>query len=334
MNSVMELELKGDALACFEIAQSIEAIRQRIKPAPSHRQWSKLWPGLGSPKTYGKVIRGDFAQLDAGKQLVKYRAVLAAMEANSEERSIEEVYQDLPKVEEAQIAALALARHHGTDRMISIEGGSGSGKSTILRILSEGALAGSIFIAEASETWKSPRAALYDMLRALSVSDDEIPASLAARQSLLIKILKRRGKLFLAIDESHHCTGPVLNILKSLLNQSPVMVIIAGVATLLSKLKSAAAEESKQLFHNRLYARIVLGRPCQEGALKFLTRRLDGGKWSAGTISKLNQTAEHFGHYAFLRKTVDLLRDQGLSGAEVDDALLIQTATQAMEEIR
>lgn len=315
-------------------AKRIDAIRQGLRPVPSDRAWVKQYPGLGSAKTWSKILKADTDGLNAASRLVNYTGVLTALEANAKERADEEFYDDLDPAQVVSITALRLMQHHGKDRLMLVEGGSGAGKTTSLQLLASGPAAGTITIIEADETWKSLRAALGDILEAIGVPEKHRPVSTAGRLRKLLATINQRGRIMLAIDEAHHCTGQVLNCVKTVLNQSDCLVILAGMNTLLRKLRYIASEESKQLFHNRLFAKVELSAPDQAGAAKFLNRRLGGEvAWKVGTLAQVCKLASNAGHWAFLRRVSDLLLDEGLSGPEADDVALMQAANQALAEI-
>jgi type II secretory pathway predicted ATPase ExeA len=315
------------------VAERIDAIRQGIKPLPSIRAWTKRLPGLGSDKTWRKILKRDFGGLSISSQLVNYKGVLASLETDAKERADEEFYSDLDPAQVVSLTALRLMQHHGKDRLVLIEGGSGSGKTTSLELLKAGPAAGMLTVIEADETWKSLRAALGDILEALAVPEKHRPVSTAGRLRKLLEIINQRGRIMLAIDEAQHCTGQVLNCIKTILNRSEALIILAGMNTLLRKLRFIASEESKQLFHNRLFAKVELSTPGQDGAAKFLNRRLAGGEWKKGTLAQVVKLAANAGHWAFLRRVSDLIRDGGITGPDTDDATLLQAANQAQAEI-
>ena len=320
------------AAELLRFAAEIDALRKTCKPAPSDRAWVKRWPALGSAKTWAKITNGDLDGLNVASHIVKYRGVLAALNVAAEERASEEFYDDLAPAQAVCLTAMRLIFHRGKDRLVLIEGGSGSGKTTSLEILSTGQAAGAVFTVEADETWKSLRAALGDIILALGEPEKNIGASVADRMKLLIAVLKRRGRIILAIDEAHHCTGAVLNTLKTALNRTEVMIILAGMNTLLRKLRATASEEAKQLIHNRLFARIELRSPDAEGVATFLARRLQGGTWSKSTLNEVAKAARNAGHWAFLRRVVDLIQDESAAG-DLDDATLIEAVRAALAEI-
>ncbi len=328
----------------FRTGTAIEAHRNLIKPLPSIRQWCKQWPGLGSTKMWSKILKGDFTQMKVEAQLPNYRGVLAALQTQVVERGSDDLYTDLAPAQAVMLAALRLMHHHGKDRLILVQGGSGSSKTSCLQLLSQNEAAGSMVMLEASDvTWRSPRAAIRDMLRGLGVGEETIPAATADMVDELLKVLKRRGRVIIAIDEAHHLNGSMLNLLKMLINKTEALFILAGMKTLFQKLRSVASEEAKQLIHNRLFAKITLTGPDVEGAEMFLTRRLAEvavgretttlPSWKKATIKAIVSKSLNAGHWAYLRRVVDQVLDFGLSVEEIDDASLLAGAENALIEI-
>lgn len=318
-----------------ELGGKIEALRRLRRPVPSDRQWAREWPGLGSAKTWGRVIRGDFEGMDVAARIPAYRAVLAALEAEAEGPRGEDLYADLAGAEEVALEALRLRHHHGKDRLILIEGGSGSGKTSALDLLERGEGAAAMRRVEANESWKSLRVAMGDILKAygLGTAKKPLPASTGERMDLLLEVIARSGRTYLAVDEAHHATGAVLNLFKTLLNRTEVLLILAGMGTLFLKLRIAASEEAKQLIHNRMFARIALTGPDAEGVGLFLARRLgvEAPGWKAATLKELARAAGNAGHWSFVRRVADHLRAAGLDAP--DDADLMAARESALREI-
>lgn len=314
------------------IAVQIDAYRQLRRPVPSDRAWAREWPGLGSAKTWAKIMDGDFSGLSVAAKLPDYRGVLAALQAQKKATAAEQLYDDLGGAQEVALATLRLMHHHGKDRLIVIEGGSGSGKTSSIDLLAAGEASGSIYRLEADETWKSQRVAMRAMLLCLGVPEADVPAATGDRLEKLIHVLARKGRIILAVDEAHHVTGGVLNLFKTLLNRTELLLILAGMKTLLQKLRAAAAEESKQLFHNRLFIRVSLGGPDAEGTRDYLSRRLSvSGAWKSATLHGIASAAAHSGHWSYLRRIVDQLLTSGIQ--DPSDSELMGAATTAASEI-
>ncbi|MEI6605131.1 MAG: AAA family ATPase [Verrucomicrobiota bacterium] len=315
------------------LAQQIEIFRLARHPSPSLRAWVREWPGLGSPKTLAKILDGDFAEMNVAAKLPDYRGVLAALGVQKHSWGAEALYDDLGGAQELQLAALRLMQHNGKDRLILIEGGSGSGKTSSIDLLEAGGSVGSSLLRmEADESWKSLRVALRAVLMRAGVSQDAIPQGTGDRMEMAVTVLKRRGRVFLVIDEAHHVSGAVLNLFKTLLNTTDIMLILAGMKTLLQKLRASASEEATQLIQNRLFARISLAGPDPIGTREFLQRRLGvAGGWRPYVCETISSSAVHAGHWSYLRRIVDQLHAAGTT--DPDEADLCGAAKTAAMEI-
>lgn len=314
------------------VAREIEGYRNARRPIPSDRSWVKEWPGLGSAKTWSKALAGDYDEMSLAAQLPNYRGVLAALASQRKSYAEEQLYSDLGGAQDVALAALSLMHHHGKDRLIVIEGGSGSGKTSALDLLQAAEGSGVMYRMEADESWKSPRVVLEVILRTLGVSELKVPASTGGRMEMVISVLNQKGRIILVFDEAHHVTGAILNLFKSILNRTPALMMLAGMKTLLQKLRTAASEEAKQLYQNRLFRRISLGGPDAAGAQDFLSRRLSTApKWKQSTLDHIAATAAHAGNWSFLRRMVDHLVTAG--NTNPNDADLLSAVTTAAAEI-
>jgi len=316
------------------IAKEIDGYRRARNPQPSDRAWVREWPGLGSAKTWAKIVKGDLDEVSVEAKLPDYRGTLAALAAQRKSYAAEELYDDLAGAQAVTLAALRMMHHHGKDRLLMIQGGSGSGKTSALDLLARGEGSGSMVRIEANDTWKSERVAMHDILRALGESEDSIKilGTTGDRLEMILTILNRRGRITLAIDEAHHCTGRVLNLFKTLLNRTECLLIMAGMATLLQKLRAAASEESKQLIHNRLFCSVHMAGPDAAGVSCFLARRLVmKAGWKNSTLDSIASAAAHAGHWSFLRRIVDHLLTAG--NDKPDDSDLMAAANSAAREI-
>ena len=316
------------------VAHQINSIRNARRNRPSDRAFVREWPGLGSAKTWAKIIREDTGGMNCAKHLVAYRGVLSALQADIVKRGEEELYEDLSAAEAASLAVLRLLHHHGKNRFIHIEGGTGAGKTSLLKIVKRGVAAGSIVSMDASIAWKSTGAAMDYMLKALGEGSDKspLPHGIAAKLDKLIEVLQRRGRVILWIDEAHHLTASVINLIITLLNQTSCSFVLAGIHTLFAKLKALAAEEANQLFKNRMFVHIRLSTPSVDDTLKFLARRLNcEPHWKNATVDQIRSLCTHGGLMACLRNAVDSLLEDGFEGSQVDDATLLSAVTAAAE---
>lgn len=322
----METQLRDTAL-------QIDSYRQARRPVPSDRAWVREWPGLGSPKTWSAILSNDFRNISPAAKLPDYQGVLAAVAAQTKSRAAEELYEDLGGAQAVILGALRLMHHHGKDRLILIQGGSGSGKTSSLDLLqSSGASGSAIYRMDANETWKSQRVAMRAMLRSMHVQEAKIPTVTGEMMEKLKEVIREKGRVIIAIDEAHHVGGCVLNLFKTLLNDTEMLLILAGMDTLLHKLRAAASEEAKQLIHNRLFCRVQLAGPDEAGVKNFLSRRLRmEPTWKAATLANIAGMAAHCGNWSFLRRLVDQLATGGTT--EPTDADLLGAAQTAAREI-
>jgi len=79
--------------------------------------------GLGSTKTYSRLLKGDVDQMDIERQLANYRAVWALIESigDADERG-EDAYDDLSGVAALRRVLLEVFRENGNGRFILVEG--------------------------------------------------------------------------------------------------------------------------------------------------------------------------------------------------------------------
>ena len=317
-----------------EIALKIDGYRLAMRPPPSDRAWVKMWPGLGSAKTWGKILKGDFSELNAATRLPNYRGVLSALSAGVSLKGREELYEDQPGTQAVILAALRLMHHYGKDRLLLIKGGTGSGKTSALDVLERSEGSGAMVRCEADDTWKSEKVAMYDILVAMGESEDAVRAitTTGDRLKKILAIAKRRGRITLVVDEAHHCTGRVLNLFKTLLNRTEMLLILAGMSTLLQKLRAAASEEARQLFLNRMFCSVNLAGPDAQWVGEFLRRRLGvEGKWRVSTLTTLATEAQHNGTWSYLRRIQEHLQDSRIS--DPDDSDLMSASQTASAEI-
>jgi hypothetical protein len=316
------------AARLFELALKVEA--WRAARGLSVVKLIKQFPTLGSSKTFAKLAAGDVDGLDAEAWLAKYEGVARVIERAVEEQ--EETWEDLgPTFELIKVAPRLLA-HNGLNRLVILEGDSGSGKTRALKALA-GRHPGTVIIAEADESWKTPKAMISNLLVAIGeeASVGNITGDLLARQGRLIDALKAR-RVLVCIDESQHMSGQGLSILKTLLNRTVSCLCIAGQSTLWRKLQAEAWQEAKQLRHNRCFASLTFGAPSVEDVELFVTRRarLNGGggleALKPGTWKELGDYAAKYGAFAFLRDVVDEAATLGPFGAALDDGALLTAA--------
>lgn len=293
------------------LARQIRAWQEGRSPRISDEQMLRSYPGLGSTKTYRRLRDGDVEGLILPNHLPKYLGVWLQISETTGANGREEIYADLTPAFESCRGAALLIPQHGRERLMLIEGPTGSGKTFSLEAISR-RYAGQCAMIEAKTSWTSVNAMVCDWLVALDVFSDpnqdgesKMPLAFGHRLSALIGYLKAKRTIIL-IDEGHHLCAEGLNVIKSILNATDCVVIIACISTLWGKLASRAWEEAAQLVYNRLFERVRLTPPNAEDAELYLSRRCPemaatGDDWKAA-LGKITEAANHYGSYAFLRR--------------------------------
>lgn len=272
--------------------------------------------GLGSTKTYKRILDGDQDELDLDRWTADYHAVWSLIEMAIAAGDVDEPdYDDLNHVVRARLAVADAIGEKGNNRLVIIEGPSGAGKTTAARCIA-GRFGRAVALCEADETWKSVNAALGGLLRAVGCRD--LPASGEARRERLVEIL-RATPLCLTVDEAHHMGPGSLNMIKTILNQTAAQIVFLCIPTLMRKLESTAFEEARQLTKNRLCERVKLEAPSVKDVEKFLDRRLkmEDAKTLSACASALAGRAATLGCWNFVNQVAR--RARKLAGKEAVD---------------
>ncbi|WP_448578908.1 AAA family ATPase [Thermosphaera sp.] len=257
--------------------------------------------GLGSTKTYTRVLKGDIAQMDVERQLANYRAVWALIESigDADERG-EDAYDDLSGVAALRRALLEVFQETGNARFVLVEGDTGSGKTMAAKLLMAKYGQRMLFIELAPVFGDSPHHFLGLILAALGHKD--LPFNPAERLWSVVEAFTQTRRC-LVIDELHHAGPRILNTIKTIINQTPGEVVGLAMPTLWAKLERGAAyEECRQLTGNRLAERVRLA-PINRGDLsKFISRRLPGLNGTLPqAVALVEQHARQRGNLAFVR---------------------------------
>ena len=313
-----------------ELSKRLKEVAGRIRGWQTERRLSdsellRRYRGLGTDRTFGRVMAGDLDELDVARWTADYEAVWQCIQMESEEATADEPhYDDLSPVLDLRRAVAEAMREQGTSRLVLVQGPTGSGKSTAAQML-RARYGARVQIAEADETWKdSPAAMLAGILDALG--DKAPPISAAAR---LRKLIERLGatRTCLVIDEAHHLGPRTLNLVKTLINQTPGEIVLLAMATLWRRLETQAYEEARQLTQNRLCERIRLEAVEQGDVEKIVARRLGlpggDGKKVAETICQAVRQAG--GGLAFVKLVCRKARK--LAGKE---AVAVETVGRAL----
>ncbi len=278
----------------------------------------KKFPGLGSTKTYTRVVAGDLAELDLERQLNNYRAVWALIESvGQEETRSEELYDDLNPVLQLRKAVFEVFRETGNARFVLVEGDTGLGKSSARRLLIEKYGQRLLWI-EATSIWRdNPSNMLAAILRAMGVR--EIPMMPTARFDLAVQRLNET-RVCVLIDEFHHLGPQCLNAVKTLINQTPGEFVGLAMPTLWHRLERAAYEECRQLTGNRLAERIKLTLREVDIA-RIINRRVpEATETVKQAVRMIMDRAPRYGNLAFVRdvcaRVVEL--SDGTAGPDIE----------------
>lgn len=294
------------------LAKNIRSWQLSTSPRLSDEAMLRQYPALGSTKTYRRLRDGDTDGLIPANQLPKYRGVWHQIETNTGMDGREEIYFDIAPASECRAAVAGLLPQKGKTRLVIIEGPTGSGKTTSLEIVGA-TYAGQCVSAEADETWTNPNIMLGGILVAMGcyrdLKDEKMPSSRGLRLDEIIATA-RKGRMIFLLDEGHHLNASGLNLIKTILNKTDSVFVVACIDTLWRKLAAKSWEEAKQLVLNRLHERVILGTPSADDAGLFLTRRVPGLSADAvrPVIGKIVEAARHNGHFAYLRRLAKKLQ--------------------------
>lgn len=268
----------------INIAVNIAA-RQAAEGA-NDTAWCRRYPGLGSTKTYKLIQRGDISGLDTARWLLDYRAVAALLDTLDGGEQAEPLYDDLTPVLALKAALAGAMRESSNRRLIILLGEPGTGKTSAARLAGD-RYGVRVVRAEADETWKdSAGAMLSGLLRTLGAG--EIPPAHADRLANLITRL-RQSRTALVIDEAHHLGPRTLNLVKTLINQTPGEFVFLCLPTLWRRLETTAYDECRQLTTNRLFERIALDGVSRQDAARLIERRIPGINGAAIQAAELTR---------------------------------------------
>ena len=281
----------------------------------------RVFPDLGSTKTYRAILADDLAELNLERQLANYRLVLSIMESNAEKRGSrdEELYDDFVGVARCKKALLDIMPQRSIARLIIVEGDTGLGKTCVRSLITRKYM-GRVLNIEATVAWKdSPGALSGAILKACG--EKELPPSGFDREEKVVELLAEGSRRrCLIVDEAHHMGAKCLNALKTLINRTPGEFVLLTYPTLWARLEQKAYHEARQLTGNRLAERIKL-KVDPADVKKFVTRRVPlsvstlNGQFNQ-VIDALVLKAPRHGNLGFIREVCDrvLTASEGTDG--------------------
>jgi len=300
-------------------ADELVGLAKQIRHWQEGREYSdnellRRLPGLGSTKTFTRILRGDLAELDVPRWASDYRAVWAVIESlTGRERGDIELYEDISTVIALRRGLADILECRSLRRVILVEGDSGLGKSSALTCMQR-KWGQRLLVIEATVLWHdNPNALMGAILDALGVRDQ--PISREARLRMVVQRL-RQARTALAIDEAHHMGPNCLNACKTLVNQTPGEIILPALPTLWRRLERGAYEEVKQLLGNRLGERIKLGKLREADVRKLLARRIghDDPRSTAAVLKeavRLGEEGKPHGNLSFVDAVCERVVEKG-----------------------
>jgi DNA transposition AAA+ family ATPase len=293
--------ITGSAQELMEIGSKIRTYQEKHRgvdgKATTDTQMCKDFAGLGSTRQYTRILAGDLEEVDVEANLKDYRAVWNLIEMLQESEADDDpLYDDLSTVNDLRKAVAEVMREKGLNRYVHMQGPQGSGKTTAARML-QAKYGARIVIAEATEIWKENMNAMLGGIL-LAMGTKEPPVSVAEKFNKLIVDLNK-SRICLVIDEAHHLGPKTINLVKSLLNQTPGEFVLLAMGTLWNKLESKAYAEAWQLTKNRLSERIRLEGVETVDVQKIVSRRLNLADEAAHKA--LVMAASQNGNLAFVK---------------------------------
>ena len=297
-----ELLNSQDAEELVQLAHQIQQYQDRKKWSDS--EMIRKFPGLGSTKTYKRLLKRDLDEVDLENQLSKYRAVHTLIENLGDAEELREMlYDDLTPVLRLRNAFVDVMTQTGDARFLLVLGDSGAGKTSSRRLLIEKYGQRILWTEATAAVGDSPMAFLGEILRACGEKNP--PHSTVVRLRKVIEHLQA-SRVCLIVDEGHHLGPTCLDTIKTLVNNTPGEFVVMAMYKLWKDLEREAYETVKQLTGNRLAERIQL-HLVPSDVHKMITRRLTWSEEeSAAGIEKaahmLCEQAPRFGNLAFVRE--------------------------------
>lgn len=328
----------------------LRALAREVRNYQLERDWSdsKLCKDIahvGSSKTYKRILddTDDLSELNVDSQLRNYQAAVETITAlRTKDRPAEPEYKDFSNI----LYSLAAVRRAWTEdeecvaRLVIIEGATGTGKDAVRKHLERDWPKVTVAV-EATELWRDslavPARAIYQALSVVKQADrstKEAPKPPRYPAEILQEVISalRDRKLLLIINEAHHMGPRTLNMLKTIINQTPTIIVLECIPTLLTRLLSSSYEEAIQLTGNRLCERVYLSSPPPDEILMMLERR--GVKFADPEVRNaaaktLATEAPNFGNWRYVSQVARKLYEASRKAPVVMGVL-----TRAIADVR
>lgn len=306
-----------------QLAQQV--LDYQIERGLSDSQLSKRVSSIGSTKTYKRILDpdDDLDGLSVDNQLRNFETAVETVNLLRQRDSAPEVeYADFDNITASLAAVTRALSEESIARFVVVQGENGTGKDAVKNAILRKFTKVTVPV-EANELWKESAAIpLLDILRALDVrkrADAEtgepfkIPPYPQARLELIISQISD-SQTILLINEAHHIGPRGINLVKTLLNNCPRLVVVfLCIPSLLNRLIKGSYEECVQLFGNRLCERVQLKQPPQSEVLQLLDRRgvkFDDRATANDVSARIAELSSQFGNWRYVNRICRELRSK------------------------
>lgn len=328
----------------------LRALAREVRNYQLERDWSdsrlcKEIAHVGSSKTYKRILDDDDAldELSIETQLKNYQAAVETIHAlRTKDRPAEKEYEDFSNIlnVRAAVGRALLEDEDCVARLVIVVGNTATGKDAVRRNLLK-AWPNITLAVEATELWRDslavPARTIYNALNIVKRKDADTkevpkpPRYPAEIVNEMIGVLKER-KLVLIINEAHHLGPRGLNMVKTIINQTPTVVVLECIPALLARLFGGSYEEAVQLTGNRLCECVHLSSPPADEILLMLERR--GVKFDEAATRNLAATslaaeAPNFGNWRYVSQVTRKLYE-----ATGKKPVTLPVLTRAMADVR
>jgi hypothetical protein len=318
----------------------LRALANEVRNYQLERGWSdsklcKEIASVGSSKTYKRALdaQDELEDLNLDNQLRNFESAVEIIKSlRSKDRPAEPEYTDFTNVERAEIAVRRAMQEDEecVARLVIIEGQTSTGKDAVKRHLLN-KFPNNIVAVEANDLWKSSptpgHTAVYQALNIIRQADAKPPRTPSGLLAEIIAHLKER-KLVLLINEAHHMGLPGLNMVKTIINATPTIVVLEWIPVGGTRLLGSNYEEAIQLTGNRLCERVLLPTPPGDEILLMLDRRgvkFENVEVRNACAKTLEADAPMFGNWRFViqvtRKLYEVSKRGAATQKQVSDAI-------------
>jgi DNA transposition AAA+ family ATPase len=304
-------------------ADELVGLAQKVRAWQEARKYSdnellRRLPGLGSTKTFSRILKTDLAELDLDRWLAEYRAAWAVVESVAgQEQNEEELYEDLSTVVALRRAIVEILECRSIRRVVLLEGEQGLGKTSSLKLLQRKYGQRIVRVQAYDLGVDNPNVFLGSVLDAFGVKEQAMSREGRFRQ-VVGKLNAHRTAL--TVDEAHHLGPHSLNICKALVNETPGEILLLALPTLWRRLERTSYEEVKQLLGNRLAERIKIGGLREADVKKLLLRRIRAE--DTRSHAAVLEAAKTHGNLSFVAAVCERVLRQELDGPASHEAVL------------